>query len=89
MSRNIEVGCLVVILHANMQEVVGRTGVVVSMEHGHFVSYLGNVVDGTGWWDVKVDGFEKLICRPASSLLRIDNYDNSEETTEQDKELTV
>ncbi|WP_069383987.1 hypothetical protein [Halomonas caseinilytica] len=87
MSKPIEPGCLVLILRARDPRFIGKCGTVIGQEHGYFQSRDGVMVDGRGWWDVEVPGVDVLVCRPASSLLRIDGDDHV--TTEEREDVEM
>lgn len=84
--KPIEPGCLVMIISSDNPELVGMTGTVIGRNEAPFTSPDGRVVEGAGWWDVDAD-HEYLICRPASSLLRIDGSEDESLETEREKEM--
>ncbi len=86
MSKPIEPGCLVVIISADNPEIVGKVGTVVGHNESPFVTPAGQWVAGVGWWDVDAD-HDCIICRPASSLLRIDGGEDESVTERHDEEV--
>lgn len=89
MNRNIEVGCLVLILNTKTRpDLVGAFGTVEGIDDGkpYRIGETDKFASSPGNWDVKVPGNKLLLTLPGRWLLRIDNYDASTDTVTTEQE---
>ena len=85
MNRNIEVGCLVMVVKSKFCENIGKTAVV--MEHGP-QDFYGKVWGLSG--EISGDfpmSLNPYIWASTDQLIRIDNHDTSADEVEADMEV--
>ena len=87
--KPIEPGCLVVITNAKSDFLIGMHGKAIKRSYNEIYSLTARkMTRAAGRWFVDTASGYKA-CIPEKWLLRIDDYDASQDETEQDKELTT